>query len=253
MSRARFLAAVFLLTGPPLSPQHSVEEQSAPAVFSWKPRYAEALEAARRHDLLVAVYFRPVSGEEPLPLQRAPKTKDLGQLVSGALVGPAEVLELKERFAVSQLPALVILDTRETVLMHWEESIPADVWARVARTARRLEERRESEEKDLEAACELFDAGRADLAYRRLSPLLRSRRTASRVLRAAEALEARMVEAGEARILAVLAAEGLVPEDRLRQSLRDLFAEPLPPRLKEARDRELRRLETTTIGGRTGG
>ncbi len=223
----------------------------APAVFAWKSRYAEALEAARRHQLLVAVYFRPVVGVEPRSLRLAAKTKNLGRLVSGVRVGSAEVVELKERFRVASFPSLVVLDARERVLMHWPGNIPSDVWTRVARTFRQLKEQHAGEEKDLEAARALFDSGRTDLAYRRLSPLLRSRRTALGVLRAAKELEARMIAAGEERILLVLAAEGLVPDARLKERLRELFAEPMPLALKNARDRELRRIGTMTIGGRS--
>ena len=229
-----------------------VGQQTAPepAGFAWKSRYADALEAARKHQLLVAVYFRPVVGIEPRPLRFAAKTKNLGRLVSGVRVGAAEVVELKERFRVTSFPALVVLDARERVLMHWLGNIPADVWSRVARTSRQLKEQHAEEEKDLEAARALLDSGQTDLAYGRLSPLLRSRRTALQVLRAAKELEARMIMAGEERILLVLAAEGLIPDARLKERLRELFAEAIPPPLKKARDRELRRLETMTIGGR---
>lgn len=248
-SAGRALGA-FVLLSVPLGTQALAGGQTAPPVFSWKSRYADALEAARKQQLLVAVYFRPVLGSEPRPLRLASKTKNLGRLVSGVRVGAAEVLELKERFQVERFPALVVLDERERVLMHWQEPIPPDVWARVARRFRQLEERRARQEKDLAEARTLFDTGQPGLAYKRLRPILRSGRTARRVFSAAKDLEAHMIEAGEERLLLVVAADGLIPDAQLVERLRALVYEPMPPRLKETLDHELRRLETTTIGGR---
>ncbi len=225
-------------------------QQGAARGFSWKSRYSEALKQACQRQLLLVVYFRPVIAVEPRALFFARKTANLERIVAGVRVAAAEVVELRKRFAVKQFPAVVVLDCRENVLMHWQEKIPADLWKRVATMFRSQREEKAKEEKVLRAAQKLFDSGQPNLAYRKLRPLLRSGKTASRVLDAARELEMSMIEAGEERILLALAGEGLIPDKQMAARLRRVFSGPVPPRLEAVLNRELRRLRTTTIGGR---
>ncbi len=137
-----FWAVLLVVLGAHRGAETLAGQQGAARGFSWKSRYSEALKQACQRQLLLVVYFRPVIAVEPRALFFARKTANLERIVAGVRVEAAEVVELRKRFAVKQFPAVVVLDCRENVLMHWHENIPADLWKRVATMFRSQREER---------------------------------------------------------------------------------------------------------------
>jgi hypothetical protein len=227
----------------------ALEETAAP--FAWKATYRDALAAALRRRTLFVLYFPPVdAANEPPVVRIAARALGIPPVVEGARVGADEILDLKERFHVKDLPAVVLLDRRENALQRWEGRLPNNLWALVEALARRFEKRDAEDRKAVAEGIALAVGGDLAGAYRKVMGLLASERTPPEILEEARDVEARVIASGRKRLLAALAVEGVAPDATLRADLAALREREVHPGVRAEIGREIERLEGRTLGAR---
>jgi hypothetical protein len=179
-----------------------------------------------------------------------PRSLGVPPLVEGARVGADEILELKDRFGVKELPAVLFLDRRENAVYRWEGRIPANLGALVETLVRRLEKRDAEDRKVAADGAAIAAGGDVKDAYRKIAPLLESEHTAPETLAGAKGIEAKYLVAGRRRMLEALASEGLVPDSVLAKSLTALRGDEVHPGMRAEISREIDRLSERKAGGR---
>jgi hypothetical protein len=165
-------------------------------------------------------------------------------------VGPGEVLELLKRFEVKEVPALLVLDRRETVVHRWEGEgkIPAGVWAAVEALVRRLDKREEEDQKALREGQALASAGDAEGAYRKVAALMESERTSPEVLAGARDLEKALAARLRRALLETLGREGIDRDEKVVRELEELAASTAHRRARLEIEAETARLRARKIG-----
>jgi hypothetical protein len=226
-------------------------EEPAPAAFAWKGTYGEALSAALRRRTPFVLYFPPIDPAAEPPVARlAPRALGTPPIVEGARVGADEIVDLKQRFRVMELPAVLFVDRRGNVVHRWEGRIPANLWALVETLVRRVEKREAEDGKVAAEGLALAAAGDAEGAYRKVVPLLESERTDPETLARARAIEAKVLSAGRRRMLEALSLEGLAPDADLVERLASLMAREVHPRIRAEIGREIDRVRERRLGAR---
>ena len=228
------------------------EEEAASSPFSWRPGYADGLAAAIETRRPLLVYFPPIeAADEPRFLALAPRALGVPPLAEGARIGSADIADLVRRFEVKKVPALLLLDRRENVVLKWEEKFPRDPWSAVEAAVRRIVKKDEEDAKVLRDGQSLEATGDFEGAYRKVAPLIGSRKTAPDTLSASRKIESRYGAEMRRRMLRVLGKEGLVPETKLIRELEVLGAANAHPGARREIEREIARLRETTPGAGT--
>jgi hypothetical protein len=174
-------------------------------------------------------------------------------MAEGVRVGAGEILEVLERFKVRELPALLLLDRRENVLLRWEGGIPLNCWSALEGAIRRLDRKDEEDARSLRDARKLEASGDLEGAYRKAAPFLASERTSPENLQEAGEVERSLLSARRRDLLRLLAEEGILPDSTVAAKLESLRAVTSHPGFRAAVADEIRRLERGAIGGKTRG
>ena len=169
-------------------------------------------------------------------------------MAEGARVGSADIEDLVTRFEVKSVPALLLLDRRENLVLKWEQKFPREPWSAVEAAVRRIVKKDEEDAKVLHDGQSLEAGGDLEGAYRKVAPLIASRKTAPDTLSAARKIEARYGAEMRRRMLRVLGKEGLVPEAKLIRELEALGSANAHPGARRDIEREIARLRETTPG-----
>jgi len=251
MSRRRALVGVPLAATLAGAAALLAVEDPPPSPFAWKATYREALSTALRRKTPFLLYFPPVDIAAEPPVVKPPfRSLGVPPIVEGARVGADEILELKERFHVKELPAVLLIDRRENAVHRWEARIPANLWPLVEVLVRRLE-KREADDRKLAAECAALAAsGDVEGAYRKAVVLLESERTAPETLVEVRGIEAKVIAAGRKRMLEALSLEGLAPDADVARDLNALREAEAHPRIRAEIAREIARLRERKLGAR---
>lgn len=226
-------------------------EEPAPSPFAWRATYKEALSAALRRGTPIVLYFPPVDPAAEPPVVRLPaRALGVPPIVEGARVGADEILDLKERFRVKELPAVLFIDRRENAVHRWEARIPANLWALVETLVRRLAKRDAEDRKVAAESAALAARGDIEGAYRKAVVLLESERTAPETLAGAKEIEAKVLALGRKRMMEALSLEGLAPDVELVRNLIQLREAEVHPRIRAEIGREIDRLRERRLGAR---
>lgn len=246
-----FLATLFLCPALADDKASSGKPAPAPLPFSWRSTYAEALEAALRRSRPLLVYCPPViASKEPAVMTFASKALGVPPLAEGVRVGPDEILEILERFKVREVPALLLVDRRENVLLRWEGQIPPNCWTALGGAIRRMSRKEDEDAKCLREARKLEASGDLEGAYRKAAPFLASPQTSPENLKEAEEVERSLLSALRLELLRSLAAEGLLSDSIIKAKLESLRSSTSHAAFRSSVEDEIRRLEQGTIGGR---
>jgi len=225
------------------------EEEAAPSPFSWRAGYAEGLAAALEARRPLLVYFPPIeAADEPRWIALAPRALGVPPMAEGARVGSADIADLVNRFEVKKVPALLLLDRRENVVLKWEEKFPREIWSAVEAAVRRIVKKDEEDAKVLRDGQSLEATGDLDGAYRKVAPLIGSTKTAPDTLSGARRIEARYGAEMRRTMLRVLGKEGLVPEAKLIRELETLAGTNAHAGARREIEREIARLRETAPG-----
>lgn len=227
----------------------AAEGDAAP--FSWRSTYAEALSAALDRKKPLLVYFPPIeAAQEPRFLALAQRALGTPPAAEGARIGSADIEDLVKRFGVKHVPALLLIDRRENVLLRWEERFPKEPWKDIDLMMRRLAKKEEEDARVLREGQALEEAGDLEGAYRKVLPLVESIRTAPDTLAPAKRIESRYAADVRRRMLAILGKEGLVPEAQLAAELDLLRGASAHAGTRREIEKETARLRETVPGAR---
>lgn len=200
----------------------------------------------------LCIYFPPLGNDpDPPAILQMPRLTGIPPVIEGVRVGADEVIELKSRFRVKDVPAVLLLDRAEAVVCGWQGSIPSNLWALLQVHLRRLERRDREDAKQAGEAARLLEAGSLEAAYRAAAPLAGSPRVLPSTRELARGIERKCIAAGEAELYRILAGEGLAADSVLRASLEKLRIRTPHLPLRERAAREVLRLAETRPAGRT--
>lgn len=242
---------LFILFFLPLANLAEGEGEKAPPAFSWHSGYAEALAEARARAWPLLVYFPPARDEDqPRALTRLPQQLGRPAGVVGLRVGADDILELKARFRVSRLPAVVLVDRRENPVAGWEGGIAPNLGTLVRDAVKKLARKEDEELKSALLAKRLTAGDQVEAAWKLIAPLLTSSQTSPEALLEARQVEEAMARTFQQALMRALAAEGLRPEGVVLAGLKELRKRTVPPALQAEVEAEIRRLEETAVGAR---
>jgi hypothetical protein len=229
---------------------HTVAAEDVSVRPRWYESYVAALQSARRAGRPLLVYFPPIAGQASGHSFARVAAAVRPPLESVLLrVSSAEVAGLMDALVVKKLPALVVVDARESVRARWSGDTAPGL-TDLNEVLRKLKKEESAALRVARAARGLLDDGKLRAAYRRAQRLLRDPRTPLRALEEARGVEKEVRRVQEAEVLAVLAAEGLVDDSLLRRRLEKLRTARLHPRVAELVKGQLELLTGTSRGGR---
>ncbi|HVR74652.1 MAG TPA: hypothetical protein VMT52_09980 [Planctomycetota bacterium] len=180
-----------------------------------------------------------------------PRLTGIPPVMEGVRVGADEVIELKSRFRVKEVPAVLLLDRAGAVVCGWQGSIPSNLWALLQAHFRRLERLDREFEKQAGEAARFLEAGSFEAAYRAAAPLAGSPRVLPSTRELAREIERKCIAAGDAQLYRILAREGLAADSVVRASLEKLRNRTPHPPLRERAAREALRLAETRPAGKS--
>lgn len=250
--------AVLLLAAAPSLPVHpgidGADDAKAEATDGlWAADGGSALEAAPKGLRLVVLHFpAPVADASEPDLADLKIPEALHSRLIFARVRADEVRELRDRFKVDELPALVLLDPYAAPLWRWTRTwAPRAVVSKLQEADRRLArmlERLDQKAGDAEAAWEAARVGEAIRGAREVLDEVRG--DYPQVRRARKLLGAVRARAQD-ELLELLGNEGIASDrdllaglERLRERFRGLDG------FERRLDREKMRLRDRSVGGK---
>jgi hypothetical protein len=239
-----------LTCGADSSPVPPEEPTQGGEAFSWEPSYEKALEQALVRRRPVILFFPPASASEPATTAAVAPVLGSPLRAQGALAGAAEVESLVARFAIKELPAVLIVDRRQNVVARWEGRLPANLWSLVKQSLGLLARLEAEATREAGEGARLYQAGKPGPAYRKVAAVLASTRAPPEALEIAAEVERRLIADGESALIRVLAAEGLVEERVLRSRIAALRSAHPHPATAIIIEREMELLKRSAPGGK---